>query len=80
MLEYGKDVIIEDGANINVKDGFIGDRTIIRSGARIEGTKVILGTESYLDYGSWIGGGSCFDSQAYLVAGDWFHMGWHCLL
>ncbi|KKL86869.1 hypothetical protein LCGC14_1940390, partial [marine sediment metagenome] len=68
MLEYGKDVIIEEGAIINVKDGFIGDRTIIRAGARVEGNSVELGTESYLDYGAWIGGGSCFDSQAYLVA------------
>ena len=77
MLEYGKDVVIEEGAIIDVKDGFIGDRTIIRAGVRIEGTKVVLGTESYLDYGSWIGGGSCFDSQAYLVAGDFLHMGWN---
>ena len=77
MLEYGKDVVIEEGAIIDVKEGFIGDRTIIRAGARIEGTKVVLGAESYLDYGSWIGGGSCFDKGAYLIAGDWFHMGWN---
>ena len=77
MLEYGKDVIIEEGAIIDVKDGFIGDRTIIRKGVRIEGTKVILGAESYLDYGAWIGGGSCFDKEASLIAGDWFHMGWN---
>ncbi len=77
MLEYGKDVTVEDGVIINVKEGFIGDRSIIRSGARIEGTSIILGAESYLDHGAWIGGGSCFDSQAYLMAGDWLHMGWN---
>ncbi len=75
MIELGKDVNIEDGAIINVKEGFIGDRSIIRSGARIEGTSVILGTESYLDYGAVIGGGSCFDDQARLKTGDWLHMG-----
>lgn len=78
MLEYGKDVIIEPGAIINVNCGFIGDRTIIRAGARVEGNSVILGAESYLDYGAWIGGGSCYDSKAFLEAGDWFHMGWNC--
>ena len=77
MLEYGKDVVIEDGALINVKHGKIGDRTIIRAGARIEGDTVIIGTEGYLDYGAWVGGGSCFDSQAYLVTGDFLHMGWN---
>jgi len=78
MLEFGKDVVIEDGAIINVKEGMIGDRTIIRAGARVEGNHVELGTESYLDYGAWIGGGSCFDSRASLTTGDWFHMGWNC--
>ena len=77
MLEFGQKVLVEEGAVINVTEGFIGDRTIIRSGARVEGTSVILGTESYLDHGAWIGGGSCFDSQAYLMTGDWFHMGWN---
>ncbi len=77
MMEFGKNVTIEPGVIINVKDGFIGDRSIIRSGARIEGTFVSLGTESYLDHGAWIGGGSCFDSEAYLKAGCWLHMGWN---
>jgi len=76
-LQIGEDVEIEEGAIIKVGSGFIGDRTIIRAGARIEGTRVELGTESYLDYGAWIGGGSCWDSCAYLKAGDWLHMGWH---
>ena len=76
-MEYGKDVVIEEGVVINVEEGFIGDRSIIRSGSRIEGTYIYLGTESYLDHGAWIGGGSCFDQGAYLKAGCWLHMGWN---
>lgn len=76
-IERGKDVVIEEGAIINVKSGFIGDRSIIRSGARIEGNHVELGTESYLDHGAWIGGGSCWDPCAELKAGCWLHMGWN---
>jgi acetyltransferase-like isoleucine patch superfamily enzyme len=76
MFEFGKDVTIEQGVHINVREGFIGDRSIIRSGARIEGQRVVLGTESYLDHGALIGGGSCFDEVAFLEAGCWFHMGW----
>jgi acetyltransferase-like isoleucine patch superfamily enzyme len=77
MLECGKDVTIEINVTLNVKEGFIGDRSIIRSGARIEGTRVEIGIESYLDHGAWIGGGSCFDEGAYLKAGCWLHMGWN---
>jgi acetyltransferase-like isoleucine patch superfamily enzyme len=77
MIEIGKDVLIEPGAIIDANGGRIGDRSIIRSGARIEGTYVELGTESYLDHGAWIGGGSCWDKRAYLRAGCWLHMGWN---
>lgn len=78
-LDIGKDVTIEDGKRVAIraKSGFIGDRTIIRSGAVIEGTHVEIGTESYIDRFAVIGGGSCNDSGAYLKAGCWFHMGWN---
>ena len=79
-IDYGKFTTIEDNVTINVKHLKIGDRTIIRSGARIEGFKVILGTECYLDHNAVIGGGSCFDKEAYLIAGDWLHMGWNSQL
>ena len=74
---FGKDVVVERGVTFNVIGGYIGDRTIIRSGARIEGNSVVLGRESYLDRNVWIGGGSCFDEGAFLNAGEWFHMGWN---
>lgn len=76
-FKIGEGVQIESGAIIKVKEGRIGDRSIIRAGARIEGNRVELGTECYLDYGAWIGGGSCWDSCAYLKVGDWLHMGWN---
>jgi acetyltransferase-like isoleucine patch superfamily enzyme len=76
-IELGEGVVIEQGAIIRVKKAKIGDRTIIRSGARIEGNNIELGTESYLDHYAWIGGGSCWDKGAYLVAGAWMHLGWN---
>lgn len=75
MFKLGKGVIIENNVTINVKYLKIGDRTIIRSGARIEGHSIILGAECYLDHNAYIGGGSCFDDCAFLNAGDWLHMG-----
>lgn len=75
--KIGKNVVIEKDVVINVKHLEIGDRSIIRSGSRIEGTLVSLGTECYLDHGAWIGGGSCHDDDAYLICGDWLHMGWN---
>jgi len=77
MIDFGKDVVIEDGAIVNVKSGHIGDRSIIRSGARLEGTFIELGTESYVDHGAIIGGGSCWDKGAYLKTGCWLHLGWN---
>ncbi len=75
--ELGEGVLIEPGAIIRVERAIIGDRSIIRAGARIEGTYVKLGTENYLDYNAWIGGGSCWDKCAHLIAGDWMHLGWN---
>lgn len=74
---FGRNVHIERGVAFNVIGGHIGDDTIIRSGARVEGNSVVLGRESYLDHGAWIGGGSCFDAGAFLNAGEWLHMGWN---
>lgn len=71
----GQDCQIDPTAVIDVKEGFLGDHSIVRAGARIEGQKIEIGKEAFIDLGAVIGGGSCFDPQAYLKAGDWLHMG-----
>ena len=75
--KFGRDILIEAGVHFNVIGGSIGDRTIIRSGARVEGNSVVIGRESYLDHGAVIGGGSCFYVGAFLHARDFVHMGWN---
>ena len=77
MFEIGKDVQIHPTAQINVKHGFIGNRSIIKAGVIIEGYHVEIGTEAWINRYVDIGGGSCFDPQAKLVAGDFFHVGLH---
>ena len=77
MFEIGKDVQIHPTAQINVKHGFIGDRSIVKAGAIIEGYHVEIGAEAWINRYVDIGGGSCFDPQAKLVAGDFFHVGLH---
>jgi acetyltransferase-like isoleucine patch superfamily enzyme len=77
MFRIGKDCQIHPTATINVHEGCLGDRSIVREFARIEGAYVSLGNESYLNIGAWIGGGSCWDREASLEAGCWLHMGWN---
>jgi len=73
--------IIENGCTIhktptfNVAEGVLGAGSIVQANAVIEGTRVEIGRESFIDVGAYIGGGSCFDSQAFLRTGHWFHMG-----
>ncbi len=66
---------IHPSAIINVKEGFIGKDSIIRANATIEGNIIKIGREAFIDNNAKIGGGSCFDSSAFLMAGDWLHMG-----
>jgi len=58
-----------------VVEGFLGDFAILNAGVKIEGHRVEIGRESYFDRGAYIGGGSCYSTQAFLRAGDWLHMG-----
>ena len=53
----------------------MGDFSILNAGVKIEGHRVEIGREAYFDRGAYIGGGSCFSTQAFLKAGDWLHMG-----
>ena len=66
---------IHPTAVINVKNGFIGSDSIIGEYAVIEGNDVRIGREAYIGRFAQIGGGSCFDSTAFLKAGNWLHMG-----
>lgn len=56
-------------------EGYLGDSSILNAGVKIEGHRIEIGREAYFDRGAYIGGGSCFSTQAFLKAGDWLHMG-----
>jgi acetyltransferase-like isoleucine patch superfamily enzyme len=58
-----------------VVEGYLGDFAILNAGVKIEGHRVEIGREAYFDRGAYIGGGSCYSTQAFLKAGDWLHMG-----
>lgn len=66
---------IDPSASINVNNGFLGAGSIIRPNVVIEGENVEIGREAFIDRNATIGGGSCYDPNAFLTAGDWFHMG-----
>lgn len=72
----GRNVRIDPGARIRVTERLvIGDGTIIRRGALIEGRSVTLGRDSWIDEEAVIGGGSAFEWQSELVAKDFLHLG-----
>ena len=74
-FEIGKDARIHPSAHIDVKNGFIGDRALIRDNVVIECNHLEIGHEAYFDSYAHIGGGSCHDPQARLTIGDFLHMG-----
>jgi acetyltransferase-like isoleucine patch superfamily enzyme len=74
-FKIGKDCKIHPSVQINVNNGFIGDRSIINEGVRLEGSHIEIGAEAFLDANSSIGGGSCFDAEAFFKARDFLHMG-----
>jgi acetyltransferase-like isoleucine patch superfamily enzyme len=72
----GENVKISGKARINVSEYLaIGDRSIIGDNVLIEGRQIEIGREAWIDEYSHIGGGSCFDYQSSLKAGDFLHMG-----
>ena len=75
MFYIGGDCQIHPSATINVLEGFIGNGSIIREDAVIEGRLVEIGREAVIGRRAHIGGGSCFTEGASLRAGDWMHMG-----
>lgn len=75
MIQIPNSVVIHPTARIDVQDGCIGERTIIEANVSIEGRYVSIGRESWIGNNASIGGGSCYDEEAFLKAGDWFHLG-----
>lgn len=71
----GKNCKIHPSVILNVENGYLGDGAVLNEGVRIEGKKVIIGRECFMDRYATIGGGSCFDPQSEFIAGDWLHMG-----
>jgi acetyltransferase-like isoleucine patch superfamily enzyme len=74
-FHIGEDCEIHPTARIEVEEGSLGHRSIVREGVIIQGKHIVIGNEAYLDIRARIGGGSCFDPQSSLIAGDWLHMG-----
>jgi acetyltransferase-like isoleucine patch superfamily enzyme len=68
-------VRIHPTARIDCGELTIGSGGVIGEGCRIEGTRIEIGRELWLDAGARIGGGSCRDPQAFLKAGDYLHVG-----
>jgi acetyltransferase-like isoleucine patch superfamily enzyme len=66
---------VHPSAKINVRNGFLGRNSIVNENAVIEGSLIEIGREAFIDRYATIGGGSCFDSCAFLRAQDWLHMG-----
>jgi len=75
MFQIGRDCVIHPTARINVKHGFLGDRAMVREHVVIEGDRVEIGAEAFINRFASIGGGSSHDPGAALVAGDFLHMG-----
>ncbi len=74
--DIGANVKIAESAKINVTEYLhIGAGTVINEHVTIEGRFVSLGRECWLDEHASIGGGSCFDFQSMMKAGDFLHMG-----
>lgn len=68
-------VRIHPTARIDCGELTIGSGGVVGEECRIEGTRVEIGRELWMDAGARIGGGSCRDPQAFLKAGDWLHVG-----
>ncbi len=68
-------VRIDPTARINCEHLVIGAGGVVGANCVIEGARVEIGRELWMDTGATIGGGSCHDPCAFLKAGHWLHMG-----
>jgi len=74
-FEIDKTCMVHPTAVIEVEEGYIGPRGKIGPFATIRGKHVEIGSECWIDTHACIGGGSAFDTESYLIAGDWLHAG-----
>ena len=77
MFKIHPSAQIHPTARISVDEGYIAAGTIVRENVVIEGLKVEIGREGFINRGAWIGGGSCHDPWATFIAGDFLHLGWN---
>jgi acetyltransferase-like isoleucine patch superfamily enzyme len=68
-------VKIHPTARINCEHITIGSGGVVGANCVIEGHRVEIGRDFWMDEGAVIGGGSCHDPCAFLKAGDFLHMG-----
>ena len=68
-------VRIHPTARVAVHDLTIGAGGVVGARCVIEGHRVTIGRELWMDEGAVIGGGSCNDPMAFLDAGDFLHLG-----
>jgi acetyltransferase-like isoleucine patch superfamily enzyme len=73
--EVSEGVFVHKQATLDVVNFTAGKGTIINAFARLFGTSIQLGRETWIDENATIGGGSAFDPMASLIAGDWLHLG-----
>lgn len=68
-------VYVHHLAHLDVEHFSAGPGTVVNAHARVFGSEVRLGRETWIDEHATIGGGSAHDPGASLVAGHWLHMG-----
>jgi serine acetyltransferase len=68
-------VKIHPSARIECDELVIGAGGAVGRNCRIEGTRVEVGRDLWMDEGTIIGGGSCHDPCAFLLAGHFLHLG-----
>jgi serine acetyltransferase len=68
-------VRIHPTARIDCDELVMGAGGVVGRNCRIEGTRVEVGRDLWMDEGTIIGGGSCHDPCAFLRAGHFLHLG-----
>ena len=76
LVDIHPSVRIDPSARIDVRDRLvIGAGGVIGENCEISGRDVEIGRDLWMDRGSRIGGGSCFEVQSIFSAGHFLHLG-----